>query len=68
VLDVMVDLAREGMTMMVVTHEMGFASKVAHRVIFMDKGEIVEDALKEDFFGSPRSDRAQKFLSKILSH
>ena len=52
----------------VVTHEMGFASKVAHRVIFMDKGEIVEDALKADFFGSPRSDRAQKFLSKILSH
>jgi glutamate/aspartate transport system ATP-binding protein len=68
VLDVMVDLAREGMTMMVVTHEMGFASKVAHRVIFMDKGEIVEDALKTDFFGKPRSDRAQKFLSKILSH
>jgi glutamate/aspartate transport system ATP-binding protein len=68
VLDVMVDLAREGMTMMVVTHEMGFASKVAHRVIFMDNGEIVEDALKTDFFGSPRSDRAQKFLSKILSH
>ena len=68
VLDVIVDLAREGMTMMAVTHEMGFASKVAHRVIFMDKGEIVEDALTEDFFGSPRSDRAQKFLSKILSH
>src|SRR6266851_976572 len=68
VLDVMVDLAREGMTMMVVTHEMGFASKVAHRVIFMDQGEIVEDALKTEFFGSPRSDRAQKFLSKILSH
>jgi glutamate/aspartate transport system ATP-binding protein len=68
VLDVMVDLACEGMTMMVVTHEMGFASKVAHRVIFMDQGEIVEDALKADFFGSPRSDRAQKFLSKILSH
>src|SRR4051794_39051682 len=57
VLDVMVDLAREGMTMMVVTHEMGFASKVAHRVIFMDQGEIVEDALKEEFFGAPRSDR-----------
>ena len=68
VLDVMVDLAREGMTMMVVTHEMGFASKVAHRVIFMDRGEIVEDALKADFFGKPRSERAQKFLSKILSH
>jgi glutamate/aspartate transport system ATP-binding protein len=68
VLDVMVDLAREGMTMIVVTHEMGFARKVAHRVVFMDRGEIVEDAQKEDFFGSPRSDRAQKFLSKILSH
>jgi glutamate/aspartate transport system ATP-binding protein len=68
VLDVMVDLAKEGMTMMVVTHEMGFASKVANRVIFMDQGEIVEDARKDDFFGKPRSDRAQKFLSKILSH
>jgi glutamate/aspartate transport system ATP-binding protein len=68
VLDVMVDLAREGMTMMVVTHEMGFARKVAHRVIFMDRGEIVEDANKEDFFGKPRSERAQQFLSKILSH
>jgi len=68
VLDVMVDLAREGMTMIVVTHEMGFARKVAHRVVFMDRGEIVEDARKDDFFGSPRSDRAQKFLSKILSH
>ena len=68
VLDVMVDLAREGMTMMVVTHEMGFANKVADRVIFMDRGEIVEDAQKADFFGKPRSDRAQKFLSKILSH
>ena len=68
VLDVMVDLARDGMTMMVVTHEMGFARKVANRVIFMDQGEIVEDAQKVDFFGKPRSDRAQKFLSKILSH
>jgi glutamate/aspartate transport system ATP-binding protein len=68
VLDVMVELARDGMTMMVVTHEMGFARKVAHRVIFMDRGEIVEDALKEDFFGSPRSERAQQFLSKILHH
>ena len=66
VLDVMVDLAREGMTMMVVTHEMGFARKVANRVIFMDQGEIVEDAQKEEFFGSPRSERAQKFLSKIF--
>ncbi len=68
VLDVMVELASEGMTMMVVTHEMGFARKVANRVIFMDKGEIVEDAPKEDFFGKPRSERAQLFLSKILSH
>lgn len=68
VLDVMVELAREGMTMMVVTHEMGFARKVANRVIFMDKGEIVEDAPKDDFFGKPRSERAQLFLSKILSH
>ncbi len=68
VLDVMVELAHEGMTMMVVTHEMGFARKVAHRVIFMDEGAIVEDATKEDFFGTPRSDRAQLFLSKILSH
>src|SRR5918999_1106932 len=68
VLDVMVKLAQEGMTMMVVTHEMGFARKVAHRVIFMDQGEIVEDAAKEEFFGSPRSERAQVFLSKILHH
>ncbi len=68
VLDVMVDLAKEGMTMMVVTHEMGFARRVAHRVVFMDKGEIVEDAPKEDFFGKPRSERAQLFLSKILQH
>jgi len=68
VLDVMTELAKEGMTMMVVTHEMGFASRVAHRVIFMDKGEIVEDATKQDFFGKPRSERAQHFLSKILHH
>jgi glutamate/aspartate transport system ATP-binding protein len=68
VLDVMVQLAHEGMTMMVVTHEMGFARKVAHRVIFMDNGEIVEDAPKDAFFGSPRSERAQMFLSKILQH
>jgi glutamate/aspartate transport system ATP-binding protein len=68
VLDVMVALAQEGMTMMVVTHEMGFARKVANRVIFMDKGEIVEDAPKEEFFGKPRSERAQQFLSKILQH
>jgi len=68
VLDVMVQLAKEGMTMMVVTHEMGFARKVAHRVIFMDQGRIVEDASKDDFFGKPRSERAQLFLSKILQH
>ncbi len=68
VLDVMVELAKEGMTMMVVTHEMGFARKVAHRVIFMDQGTIVEDDDKEQFFGTPRSERAQQFLSKILHH
>jgi glutamate/aspartate transport system ATP-binding protein len=68
VLDVMVQLAQEGMTMMVVTHEMGFARKVSHRVIFMDAGRIVEDATKEDFFGTPRSERAQQFLAKILQH
>src|SRR5512132_1532026 len=68
VLDVMVQLAKEGMTMMVVTHEMGFANKVAHRVIFMDMGRIVEDASKDDFFGKPRSERAQQFLAKILHH
>jgi glutamate/aspartate transport system ATP-binding protein len=68
VLDVMVELAREGMTMMVVTHEMGFARKVANRVIFMDKGQIVEDLPKDEFFGKPRSERAQQFLSKILHH
>ncbi|HUL57437.1 MAG TPA: amino acid ABC transporter ATP-binding protein [Usitatibacter sp.] len=68
VLDVMVELANEGMTMMVVTHEMGFARKVANRVIFMDRGQIIEDLPKEDFFGKPRSERAQLFLSKILHH
>jgi glutamate/aspartate transport system ATP-binding protein len=68
VLDVMTELAKEGMTMMVVTHEMGFASRVAHRVIFMDGGRIEEDATKDDFFGKPRSERAQHFLSKILHH
>jgi glutamate/aspartate transport system ATP-binding protein len=68
VLDVMVALAKEGMTMMVVTHEMGFARRVAHRVVFMDKGEIVEDAPTAEFFGKPRSERAQAFLSKILQH
>jgi glutamate/aspartate transport system ATP-binding protein len=68
VLDVMVQLAGEGMTMMVVTHEMGFAQKVANRVVFMDHGRIVEDVPKEDFFGRPQSERAQEFLSKILTH
>jgi glutamate/aspartate transport system ATP-binding protein len=68
VLDVMVELAQEGMTMMCVSHEMGFARKVAHRVIFMDQGRIVEDAPTEEFFGAPRSERAQQFLSKILRH
>ncbi len=66
VLDIMVQLAKENMTMMVVTHEMGFAKKVANRVIFMDQGKIAEDAKKDDFFGKPRSERAQLFLSKIL--
>jgi glutamate/aspartate transport system ATP-binding protein len=68
VLDVMVGLAADGMTMMVVTHEMGFAREVAKRVVFMDRGEIVEDATTIDFFGKPRSERAQAFLSKILAH
>ena len=68
VLDVMIKLAKDGMTMMVVTHEMGFARKVADRVVFMDYGKIIEDASSKDFFGSPRSDRAQEFLSKILDH
>ncbi|MRG71920.1 ATP-binding cassette domain-containing protein [Alphaproteobacteria bacterium HT1-32] len=68
VLDVMVELATEGMTMMVVTHEMGFAKKVADRVVFMDEGIIIEDRPTEDFFGNPESDRAKDFLSKILNH
>jgi glutamate/aspartate transport system ATP-binding protein len=70
VLDVMVQLANEGMTMMCVTHEMGFARKVSNRVIFMDQGKIVEDCTKDDFFNKPedRSPRAKDFLSKILAH
>jgi glutamate/aspartate transport system ATP-binding protein len=70
VLDVMVKLANEGMTMCCVTHEMGFARKVSHRVIFMDQGRIIEDCTKEEFFGKPevRSPRAKDFLSKILDH
>ena len=68
VLDVMVELATEGMTMMCVTHEMGFAHKVADRVIFMDHGRILDDASTDDFFGTPRVARAHMFLSKILHH
>ena len=68
VLDVMVSLAREGMTMIVVTHEMGFAKKVSHRIIFMDEGLIVEEGSPETFFIQPKSDRTRIFLSKILVH
>ena len=70
VLDVMVKLAQEGMTMMCVTHEMGFAKRVSHRVIFMDAGKIIEDCTSADFFGKPeeRSPRAKDFLAKILQH
>jgi ABC-type polar amino acid transport system ATPase subunit len=68
VLDVMIELAGEGMTMAVVTHEMGFARRVADRVIFMDGGAIVEDAPREEFFAAAKSARAREFLSKILGH
>ena len=68
VLEVMTDLARDGMTMVVVTHEMGFARRVAHRIVFMDQGRIVEANEPEKFFAAPESARAQQFLSKILSH
>ncbi len=68
VLDVMIELARSGMTMLVVTHEMGFARQVADRIVFMDKGEIVEEAPPEAFFNTPRSDRTRLFLSQILGH
>jgi glutamate transport system ATP-binding protein len=68
VLDVMTLLAREGMTMMCVTHEMGFARRVAHRVVFMDEGQVVEEATPEAFFTAPKSDRGRQFLSKILTH
>jgi glutamate transport system ATP-binding protein len=68
VLDVMTTLAKEGMTMLVVTHEMGFARRAAHRVVFMSDGEIVEDATPDAFFTSPRTDRAKDFLGKILTH
>jgi glutamate transport system ATP-binding protein len=68
VLDVMTALAREGMTMMCVTHEMGFARRVAHRVVFMDEGQVVEQAKPEEFFTAPQTDRGRQFLSKILTH
>jgi len=68
VLEVMTDLAREGMTMIVVSHEMGFARRVAHRVVFMDEGQVIEEATPETFFATPRFDRTKQFLSKILSH
>ena len=68
VLDVMTGLAKEGMTMLVVTHEMGFARRAAHRVVFMADGEIVEDSTPDDFFTNPTSDRAKDFLGKILTH
>jgi ABC-type polar amino acid transport system ATPase subunit len=68
VLDVMTLLAREGMTMMCVTHEMGFARRVAHRVVFMDEGQVVEEAKPQEFFTAPKSDRGRQFLSKILTH
>ncbi len=68
VLEVMTDLAREGMTMVVVTHEMGFARRVSHRIIFMDEGRIIEEGSPEIFFSQPKSDRTKAFLSTILSH
>ena len=68
VLDVMIQLAKSGMTMLVVTHEMGFAKTVANRVIFMDEGEIIEQNEPEEFFENPKNDRTKLFLSQILSH
>jgi glutamate transport system ATP-binding protein len=68
VLDVMVELAQSGMTMIVVTHEMGFARKAANRVVFLAEGQIVETATPEEFFSNPQSSRAKDFLSKILTH
>ncbi len=68
VLDVMINLAREGMTMIVVTHEMGFAKKVSHRIIFMDDGQIIEEGVPETFFAQPQNERTRIFLSKILVH
>jgi glutamate transport system ATP-binding protein len=68
VLDVMTEMAREGMTMLVVTHEMGFARQAADRVVFMDDGRIAEESTPEEFFGRPKTERARDFLSKILTH
>ena len=68
VLDVMIDLANQGITMLCVTHEMGFARSVADRVVFMDQGQIIEENAPEEFFAHPKSDRAKDFLSKILHH
>jgi glutamate transport system ATP-binding protein len=68
VLDVMQTLAASGMTMIVVTHEMGFARKAATRVVFMDEGRVVEEATPEEFFSAPKTERAQNFLSKVLHH
>jgi len=68
VLDVMIELAESGMTMIVVTHEMGFARRVADRVVFMDNGEIIEQAPPDEFFANPRHERTREFLSRILSH
>jgi glutamate transport system ATP-binding protein len=68
VLDVMIELAKDGMTMIVVTHEMGFARKAANRVVFMADGQIVEEATPEEFFTNPKSTRAKDFLSKLLTH
>jgi len=68
VLDVMIQLAEEGMTMLVVTHEMGFAKTVADQMIFMDEGRIIEEAKPEEFFNNPQNDRTKLFLSQILNH
>jgi glutamate transport system ATP-binding protein len=68
VLDVMIQLAKSGMTMIVITHEMGFARRAADRVVFMSDGQIVEDATPDDFFSNPKSERAKDFLGKILTH
>ena len=68
VLDVMRDLAHEGMTMIVVTHEMGFAKEVAHSIVFMDEGKIIEAGKPDQFFDNPQTDRAAQFISKILTH